>query len=110
MTNLFVHLIDHGIDVILEIFIIIMIILSSRLVSSFPIPCSFSVEFCVCSGNAIDRASPVVHDQDLHTSAHKSFQLAVQVVMNDTSFVIQFGYLELSKPVQLLDQVLELLV
>ena len=50
----------------------------------------------------------MVHDQDLHTSTHESFELAVQVVMNDASLVIELGYLQLREPVQLLDQVLEL--
>ena len=52
----------------------------------------------------------MVHDQDLHTATHEFLKLLVQIVMDYTSLVVKLSDLDFGKPVQLLDQVLELFV
>ena len=67
-----------------------------------------SVELCIGVAYALYRATPVVHDQDLHTTPHEFLELAVQIVMDDSCLVVKLGDLKFGKPMQLFDQVLQL--
>ena len=52
----------------------------------------------------------MVHDQDLHTSSHKSLQLLIDPIVDHACFMIELGDLQLGKSVQFLNQILELLI